>query len=140
MYFDAQSEFQVGPPVITEVLQEANVTCAVTIERVLAGADERILITHGTDTMVETAHALAGIPGKTIVLTGSSSNRRGNEAVGAWLFSKESASSRRWPRRFSTLLVNLVAAQTHFAKLLKPAPPSPRSHAHPSAGSAGPDV
>jgi L-asparaginase len=35
-------------------------------------AETRILITHGTDTMVETAAALAtSIPGKTIVLTGA---------------------------------------------------------------------
>jgi L-asparaginase/Glu-tRNA(Gln) amidotransferase subunit D len=31
----------------------------------------RIILTHGTDTMVDTAHALKGIPGKTIVLTGA---------------------------------------------------------------------
>jgi L-asparaginase len=31
----------------------------------------QILITHGTDTIVDTAHALAGIAGKTIVLTGA---------------------------------------------------------------------
>jgi len=44
-------------------------------ERIVRGcreADEaRILITHGTDTMVETARALASIPAKTIVLTGA---------------------------------------------------------------------
>src|SRR3954469_15034780 len=35
-------------------------------------AETRIVITHGTDTMVETAAALAdGAPGKTIVLTGA---------------------------------------------------------------------
>ena len=34
--------------------------------------DQQILITHGTDTMVETARALAaGVEGKTIVLTGA---------------------------------------------------------------------
>jgi L-asparaginase len=31
----------------------------------------RIVITHGTDTMIETARKLAGIPGKTIVITGA---------------------------------------------------------------------
>ena len=34
--------------------------------------EQRIVITHGTDTMVETAAVLAsGVPGKTIVLTGA---------------------------------------------------------------------
>ena len=34
--------------------------------------EDRIVITHGTDTMVETAAVLAaGVPGKTIVLTGA---------------------------------------------------------------------
>ena len=91
VYFDAKSEFEVGPPMIAELLKEAHVTAEVTIEPVLAkdslelsDADrrlirervvaceaDRILITHGTDTMAETARTLAGIAGKTIVLTGS---------------------------------------------------------------------
>ena len=44
------------------------------VERCRQAAEERILITHGTDTMVETAAALAAAPhrgGKTIVLTGA---------------------------------------------------------------------
>jgi L-asparaginase len=45
-------------------------------ERIVAScgttAEERIVITHGTDTMVATAAALArGVPAKTIVLTGA---------------------------------------------------------------------
>jgi len=91
VYFDAKSEFEVGPPMIAELLKEAHVTAEVTIEpvlakdslelsdadrrlireRVAACAADRILITHGTDTMAETAKMLAGIAGKTIVLTGS---------------------------------------------------------------------
>jgi len=91
VYFDAKSEFEVGPPMIAELLKEAHVTAEVTVEPVLAkdslelsDADrrlirervaacesDRVLITHGTDTMAETAKTLAGIAGKTIVLTGS---------------------------------------------------------------------
>jgi len=91
VYFDAKSEFEVGPPMIAELLKEAHVTAEVTIEpvlakdsldmieadrqlireRVAASEVDRILITHGTDTMAETARTLAGIAGKTIVLTGS---------------------------------------------------------------------
>lgn len=91
VYFDAKSEFQVGAPMVAEVLREANVTIEFKVEpvlakdslelsdadrqlireRILACPEQRILITHGTDTMVETALALQGIPGKTVVLTGS---------------------------------------------------------------------
>jgi L-asparaginase len=91
VYFDAKSSYQVGDPQISELLVEANVTCpyavtpllrkdslelddadrALLAERV-AGADEtQVLITHGTDTMVETARALLGIAGKTVVLVGA---------------------------------------------------------------------
>jgi L-asparaginase len=38
---------------------------------VAAASQSRIIITHGTDTMAATAAALAGISGKTIVLTGA---------------------------------------------------------------------
>jgi L-asparaginase len=43
------------------------------VEQCRQAAEPRILITHGTDTMVETARALAAAPGaaKTIVLTGA---------------------------------------------------------------------
>ena len=91
VYFDAKSEYEVGPPQIVEILQEAHVTVDYTVEsvlskdsldmtdddrqslrrRILADPCERILITHGTDTMIQTALSLRGIPEKTIVLTGS---------------------------------------------------------------------
>lgn len=91
VYFDARSEYEVGPPQVLEVLRDGNVTCDYAIEPVLAkdsldltdddrrlirrrieaDPDSRIVVTHGTDTMIETALALEGIPGKTIVLTGS---------------------------------------------------------------------
>jgi len=91
IYFDAKSDFQVGEPQIDALLQEANVSFDYIVEpvlrkdsleltvddrrligeRVAASPQERILITHGTDSMVETARQLMTIPGKTIVLTGS---------------------------------------------------------------------
>jgi len=45
---------------------------AVIVRNCLTCEETRIVVTHGTDTMVETAAALAaGVPGKTIVLTGA---------------------------------------------------------------------
>jgi L-asparaginase len=91
VYFDAKSEYEVGPPNIEKVLAELNLSITyavnslmrkdsldltnddrISIARTVA-ADPcpRILITHGTDTMVETAQALKDIIGKTIVLTGA---------------------------------------------------------------------
>ncbi len=91
VYFDALSEFRFGDTLVGDLLVEANVNFAYQVEtllqkdsldlddtdrelirRAVEGADEsRIVITHGTDTMVETARALAGIDGKTIVLFGA---------------------------------------------------------------------
>jgi L-asparaginase len=91
VYFDAKSEYEVGPPQVADLLHEANVTFEFEIEsvlrkdsldlteadralireRVAQDAASRIVVTHGTDTMVQTARVLEGIPGKTIILTGS---------------------------------------------------------------------
>jgi len=91
IYFDAKSEYEVGPPQVADLLHEANVTFEFEIESVLrkdslemtdadrdlicgrvqADACDRIVITHGTDTMVQTANWLKKVQGKTIVLTGS---------------------------------------------------------------------
>jgi L-asparaginase len=96
VYFDEKSEFAVGESPIREILTEANVTLAFEVVNLLrkdslelTDADRdlvrrtvesreasRIVVTHGTDTMVETAKALQGLPDKTVVLTGSLSPAR----------------------------------------------------------------
>ena len=91
IYFDAKSEYQVGSPQVIEILEQAHVSFEYEVVPILkkdslemTDADrdlirkavevdtrERIVITHGTDTMTETAKRLQGITGKTIVLTGA---------------------------------------------------------------------
>lgn len=91
VYFDALSEFQIGEPMVSELLKDAQVGFDYAIEslvkkdslelddadrelihaKVAACPYEHILITHGTDTMTVTAAALADIDNKVIVLTGA---------------------------------------------------------------------
>lgn len=91
VYFDQKSEYQVGDPQARGVLERSNVALDFEVEsllkkdsldltdedrelirkKVIDDVASNILITHGTDTMVTTAMHLQGIPGKTIVFTGS---------------------------------------------------------------------
>jgi L-asparaginase len=91
VYFDAKSEYQVGAPQVEEILKDSNVAFEWSVSSILqkdslemTDADranirrvieqescDKIVITHGTDTMVETARYLTGIPDKTIVFTGA---------------------------------------------------------------------
>lgn len=91
IYFDAKSTYEVGPPNIAEILNslslnpEFEVTGlmqkdslemtdadrALILQHVLDAGEERIIITHGTDTMVETAKTLSQVRNKVIVLTGA---------------------------------------------------------------------
>jgi L-asparaginase len=91
IYFDRKSEYQIGDPQADGVLERANVFLDYEVESILrkdsldltsedrelirrkveSSSFERIVITHGTDTMIETAKKLKHIPGKTIALTGS---------------------------------------------------------------------
>ena len=91
VYFDAKSKFEVGEPQILEVLREANLSVDYQVtplmrkdsleltdqdrelvrKAVEASEATRIVITHGTDTMTDTARVLSEITGKTIVLTGA---------------------------------------------------------------------
>ena len=91
VYFDANSEYSIGDPCITSILDEGNVNSNYRIQSILKKdslditskerqiiknsvqecTEERIIIIHGTDTMVETAKSLEDIKDKTIVLTGA---------------------------------------------------------------------
>jgi L-asparaginase len=52
-------------------LQMTDADRSLILEECRSAPENRIVITHGTDTMAATARALAAIPGKTIVLTGA---------------------------------------------------------------------
>lgn len=91
VYFDALSEYKIGEPVANGILREALAKFPYTVESILkkdsleitdedrekifnqvkADSCAHILITHGTDTMIDTAQRLQEIPDKTIVLTGA---------------------------------------------------------------------
>ena len=91
LYFDALSEYQIGESVVGRITTIARVALDVRVEELmrkdsleLTDADRatiraaverapesRIVITHGTDTMTDTAAALTGIAGKTVVLIGA---------------------------------------------------------------------
>ncbi|MFV8569784.1 asparaginase domain-containing protein [Marinobacter sp. SBS5] len=91
VYFDANSQFEIGDSLLPELLTESNIhegyalrelvrkdsleltdeDRSVILEAVNQTASRRILITHGTDTMAETAEVLKQVPDKTIVLTGA---------------------------------------------------------------------
>ena len=94
--FDSMSQFEVGESQVEHILGEGLVNFDYDIvsmfqkdsldmtdddrrnlrEYIENDAAERYVISHGTDTLVETADVLAGIPGKTIVLTGALSPAR----------------------------------------------------------------
>ena len=91
IYFDQKSNYEVGDPQANGVLERANVVLNYEVESIfkkdsldMTDADRevirkkvastplnRIVITHGTDTMIDTAKVLKHISGKTIVMTGS---------------------------------------------------------------------
>jgi L-asparaginase len=91
IYFDKKSDYEIGDAIIGPLLNSMGVGFDFTVEelmkvdsldmseqdrrhiveRVAASSQDRILITHGTDGMIETAKALSIVQGKTIVLTGA---------------------------------------------------------------------
>lgn len=91
VYFDQKSDYQVGDPQANGVLERANVVLDYEVESIIRKDSldfteedrelirkkvastplEKVVITHGTDTMIDTAKVLKNISGKTIVMTGS---------------------------------------------------------------------
>jgi L-asparaginase len=91
IYFDQKSEYQVGDPQAKGVLEKANVVVEYEVESILkkdsldmtdsdrefiktkveSAPYDKVIVTHGTDTMIKTAKELESVPGKTIVMTGS---------------------------------------------------------------------
>ncbi len=91
VYFDALSKYEIGESNITDILKDARVNFKYEISSILKKDSlemtaldrsmitravqeescDKIIITHGTDTMVETAKELANIKDKVIVLTGA---------------------------------------------------------------------
>ena len=100
IYFDALSDYKVGESVVAKLLQIGGVKRPFRIEevtrkdslelddtdralireRVLSAAESHIVITHGTDTMTDTAKALEDVTGKTIVLVGALAPARFGES------------------------------------------------------------
>jgi L-asparaginase len=90
-YSTQESRFVVAEPQIASILDEGNLTidwdvhsiCKMdsleltdsdreaVVEQVRRDAHRHIIVTHGTDTMIETARALCSVSGKVIVLTGA---------------------------------------------------------------------
>lgn len=103
IYFDDKSDYKIGAPQIGEILGQLGVAFQFEVIPILRkdslhmGEDDRllvrstiegqpnrhVLVTHGTDTMVETARELAQVKGKVIVLTGALNPARfqGSDAV-----------------------------------------------------------
>ena len=91
IYFDALSEFSIGDPAAQRLLNQVNpnLTWEVTsllrkdslditdtdrelIKKVVSESSaQHIVVTHGTDTMTDTAKQLKAIEGKTIIITGA---------------------------------------------------------------------
>lgn len=103
VYFDKLSQYQVGFPSVRAILESLPIAFEYEIESLLRkdsldmdDADRqfvkqkiaeascaKIIITHGTDTMIETAKVLSGLSGKCIVLTGAMepANFKSSDAV-----------------------------------------------------------
>jgi L-asparaginase len=96
IYFDDKSDYQIGDPQIGMILRELGVTFRFNVIPILrkdslhitdddreliratiaAQPTRHVLVTHGTDSMVQTGQVLKTIADKTIVMTGALSPAR----------------------------------------------------------------
>ena len=96
IYFDDKSDYQIGEPQIGTILRELGVSFRFSVIPILrkdslhitdedreliratiaAQPTKHVLVTHGTDSMVQTGHVLASIPDQTLVMTGALSPAR----------------------------------------------------------------
>src|SRR5215218_2802116 len=68
----SQVEVSIQTVMMIDSLDMTDVDRALVVQNCLESAEDRIVITHGTDTMTQTAAAIAGaVTGKTIVLFGA---------------------------------------------------------------------
>ena len=104
LYFDALSQFHVGESTVSHLLDVARVTHPFEVVELLrkdsldlhesdrakiaghirSASPSRVIVTHGTDTMTDTARALRDIPDKTIVLVGALAPARFAESDAAF--------------------------------------------------------
>jgi L-asparaginase len=104
VYYDALSDYQIGEPQVEWILNQAGVNFTYEIESILkkdslditdqdrehivakvkAENCSNIVITHGTDTMVETAQALNSVADKTVVLVGAMQPARFKDSDAAY--------------------------------------------------------
>ncbi len=91
IYFDDKSDYQIGEPQISQILSSMQVAFEFDVnplmrkdslhlddddrqmiyDAIAASDSKHVLVTHGTDTMVETARMLMPLKDRTIVLVGS---------------------------------------------------------------------
>jgi L-asparaginase len=91
IYYDDQSDYQIGEPEITRILKAMNVAFEWDLHALMRkdslhmteadrqliaqtinqSSTEHVLITHGTDSMIDTAKVLEAIPNKVMVMTGA---------------------------------------------------------------------
>ncbi|MEZ5471107.1 MAG: asparaginase domain-containing protein [Marinicella sp.] len=136
LYFDDLSDYQIGKPIIGELLNTYHVGFEFEVVPLLKkdsiyltdedrelikqviekSDDQHFLITHGTDTMVETAQYLKSIEDKTIVLTGALTPARFNSTDAIFNIGCAVAAVQTQPKGVWVIMSGLVWDPNHVRK------------------------